>query len=168
MELFQAVLLLATFLCSLVAGFLFAFAVVVMAGIGKLGDRDFIRAFQNIDGIIQNRQPVFMMVWLGSAVALLAAAVSGSGQLDPPGRWLLYGATAAYLLGVQVPTMTVNVPLNNGLQSVDVEGIDTAGLAAARQRFESRWNRWNVIRTVVSCLVCLVCLVLLVLVGGLQ
>ena len=54
---FQIVLILATLLCSLVAGFLFAFATVVMPGIKTLNDREFIRAFQVIDGVIQNNQP---------------------------------------------------------------------------------------------------------------
>ena len=43
---FQIVLILATLLCSLVAGFLFAFAIIVMPGIKTLNDREFIRAFQ--------------------------------------------------------------------------------------------------------------------------
>ena len=46
---FQIVLILATLLCSLVAGFLFAFATVVMPGIKTLNDREFIRAFQVIE-----------------------------------------------------------------------------------------------------------------------
>ena len=46
MGIFQIVLILATFLCSLAAGLLFAFAIVVMPGIRSLNDREFIRAFQ--------------------------------------------------------------------------------------------------------------------------
>ena len=46
MTVFQVVLMMATFLCSLVAGFLFAFAAVVMPGIRSLDDGGFIRAFQ--------------------------------------------------------------------------------------------------------------------------
>jgi uncharacterized membrane protein len=61
---FQVLLLLAAFLCSLVAGFLFAFAVVIMPGISPLDDRGFIRAFQLIDRVIQNNQPLFMLVWV--------------------------------------------------------------------------------------------------------
>ena len=38
MTLFQTLLMTATFLCSLVAGFLFAFAVVIMPGIRSLDD----------------------------------------------------------------------------------------------------------------------------------
>ena len=46
----ELVLILATLLCALTAGLVFAFASVVMPGIGKLGDREFIRSFQVIDG----------------------------------------------------------------------------------------------------------------------
>ena len=74
---FKTVLVAASLLCSLVAGFLFAFAVVAMPGIGRLKDRSFIRAFQVIDGVIQDNQPVFLFVWVGSVVALVIAAAIG-------------------------------------------------------------------------------------------
>ena len=57
-------LLVATFLGSLMAGFLFAFAAVVMPGISTLGDREFLQSFQVIDRVIQNSQPLFMVMWL--------------------------------------------------------------------------------------------------------
>jgi len=150
MTAFSILLILATLLCSLVAGFLFAFAVVVMPGIKTLDDRGFIRAFQAIDGVIQRNQPLFMLVWIGSVVAPIAAVVVGFGQLDVIGRAIIVGATAVYLLGVQLPTMTVNVPLNNALQSVDVDALSPAELQTARESFERRWNRWNVLRTILS------------------
>ena len=160
MELLHVAFILATFLCSLVAGFLFAFAVVVMAGIRKLSNREFIRSFQMMDGIIQNNQPIFMVVWLGSSIALIIAAVFGIGYLDTTGRWLLIFSTLAYLLGVQLPTFTINIPLNNRLQSLNVDAMDEAAQEAAREAFEGRWNRWNAIRTVVSCLVSALLIVL--------
>jgi hypothetical protein len=49
MEVFPITLILAAFLCSLVAGFLFAFAFVTMPGIKRLSDREFIQTFQAID-----------------------------------------------------------------------------------------------------------------------
>ena len=156
----QVALILATFLCSLVAGFLFAFAVVVMAGIKHLNDKEFIRAFQAMDGIIQNNQPIFIIVWLGSVIALIITAALGIGHLDATGRWLLIVCTLAYLLGVQLPTFIINVPLNNRLQSLDVDAMDEVAQEAARQAFEGRWNRWNSFRTVVSCLVSFLLIVL--------
>ena len=108
MGIFQIILILATFLCSLVAGFLFAFAVVAMPGIGSLNDREFIQAFQVMDRVIQNNQPIFLFVWVGSVVALIASVVLGIGQLDGAGRLLIIFAALAYLLGVQLPTVTIN------------------------------------------------------------
>ena len=44
MEIFQVTLIVATFLCTLVAGFVFAFAAVVMPGMRSLDDGDSLRA----------------------------------------------------------------------------------------------------------------------------
>jgi len=161
MELFQIALIAAAFLCSLVAGFLFAFAVVVMPGMKSLSDRAFIRSFQVIDRVIQNNQPIFLLVWIGSVLTLVAAAALGLGQLDRVGRVLIVIATLAYLLGVQLPTAIINVPLNNKLQALDVAALDDSHQQAAREDFEPHWNRWNGIRTIISCLVSAVLLVLL-------
>lgn len=160
MGLFQVALILATFLCSLVAGFLFAFAVVVMAGIRNLDNREFIRAFQVMDGVIQNNQPIFIVVWLGSVIALIIATAFGIGHFDATGRWLLIFSTFAYLLGVQLPTFTINIPLNNRLQSLNVDEMDELAQERARETFEGRWNRWNTVRTVLSCLVSVLLIVL--------
>ena len=160
MEIFQVALILATLLCSLVAGFVFAFAVVVMPGISTLKSGEFIRTFQKMDGVIQNNQPVFTLVWLGSISTLIIAATLGVAHLDATGFSLLVVSTVAYLLGVQLPTFTINVPLNNKLQSLNVDAMDASAQQAARESFEKRWNRWNVIRTVISCLVTLLLIVL--------
>ncbi len=124
MGIFQIALILATFLCSLVAGFLFAFAIVAMPGIRTLNSREFIRAFQVMDRVIQNNQPIFLLVWIGSVVALVTSAVLGIGQLDGTGRLLIILAALAYLLGVQLPTVTINIPLNNKLQTLDVDAMN--------------------------------------------
>lgn len=159
--LFQLALVVACLLCSLVAGFLFAFAVVVMPGIANLGDGEFLRAFQVVDRVIQNNQPVFLLVWLGSVIALLASAALGLGQLDGNGRWFLIAAVLVYLVGVQLPTITLNVPLNNGVQALDLESMDETAQATARRDFESRWNRWNSIRTVLASLTSVILIVLI-------
>ena len=150
MDIFGTILMIAVLLCSLVAGFLFAFAVIVMPGIKKLSDKEFIRAFQVMDGIIQRGQPLFGLVWAGSVLALLAAAVLGFTQFSGMAWYLLISATLLYLFGVQLTTITVNIPLNNRLQSVDVDTMDNSSIKAARKAFETKWNRWNSIRTFVS------------------
>ena len=100
-----------------------------------------------IDGVIQNRQPIFLVVWIGSAVAMVASVVLGIGQLDGYGRLLLICAAVAYLLGVQLLTFTINVPLNNKLQALEVDTMNETTQRAARISFEPRWNLWNSIRT---------------------
>lgn len=161
MEPIHVALILAAFLCSLVAGFLFAFAVVVMPGIRRLGDRDFIRAFQVMDGIIQDNQPLFVVVWLGSILALITAAVLGVGGPGAAVSWLVIVAALAYVVVVQLPTFTINIPLNRRLQALKVDALDEAAAKTAREDFEARWNRWNVIRTAVSCVVSVLLIVAL-------
>jgi uncharacterized membrane protein len=141
----------ATLLVSLVAGFLFAFAVVVMPGIRELDDGDFVRAFQRIDGVIQAGDPLFGLVFVGSVVSLLAAVALGVPAEAGLERVLLLAAGGIYVAGVLIPTGTVNVPLNNRLQRLDVDALDLAQLRAAREMFEPRWNRWNRIRTALAC-----------------
>ncbi len=161
MGIFQIALILATFLCSLVAGFLFAFALVTMPGIRSLNDREFIRAFQVMDRVIQNNQPIFVLVWVGSVVALVNSTVLGIGQLDGAGRLLIIFAALAYLLGVQLPTVTINIPLNNKLQTLDVDAINETTQKAARKDFEPRWNLWNSIRTAFASLASALLIILL-------
>jgi uncharacterized membrane protein len=148
--LFQAALLLATLLCSLVTGFLFAFAVVVMPGIASLDDARFLRAFQAIDRVIQNRQPLFVFVWVGSVLAVLAAAALGVWSATGVDRALVVVAALGYLAGVQAPTATVNIPLNNQIQRLDVATMTDAARRDVRERFERTWNQWNRFRTFVA------------------
>ena len=149
-SLFDVVLVVATLLCTLNAGFLFAFAVVVMPGLKALDDSEFIRAFQKIDGVIQNGQPLFMLVWVGSAITLLVATVLGFSQLGQFEFGLTMIACVAYFIGVQLSTIRVNIPLNNQLQALDCHAEDGATLAKARANFETRWNQWNRCRTSVA------------------
>ena len=161
MDAFLLALILAAFACSLLAGFLFAFAVVVLPGIQKLDDGEFLRAFQVMDRVIQDNHPLFLLVWVGSGVALVGAAALGWGGLDLAGRSLLTAAVVVYLLGIQLPTAAIHLPLNNELQKLEIRRLNGTEQKRARERFEPRWNRWNVARTYGACLVCLLLLALL-------
>lgn len=146
-SIFHVTLILATLFCTLVTGFTLLFATVVMPGIGTMEAREFLRAFQVIDRVIQKNQPLFVLVWIGSAVASVAAAALGLGQLEGTERHLLIVAATVYVVGVQLPTLTINIPLNNRLQMLDIDALDETVQVAERRRFEPRWNRWNAIRT---------------------
>lgn len=158
---FPILLILSTLLCSLVSGLVFAFTIVVMPGIKKLRDQEFIRAFQVMDGIIQNNQPVFIFVWVGSALTLFASAVLGIWQLDGMQRILLILSAIIYIFGVHLPTITINIPLNNKLQAIDTDSASGTSQKTARSDFESRWNYWNSFRTVLGVFVSVLLMILL-------
>lgn len=158
---FDLLLGAATLSCALVTGLLGSFAAIVMPGIGTFDDRDFLRTFAAIDRVIQRNQPLFIATWAGSVLSLLAVTSVGIAGADGPVRVLLVVATALYLSGVQLPTMVVNVPLNNRLQATDLDAAPTATVTALRSSFEERWNRWNRARSLVGLAV-----VLLLLLAG--
>jgi uncharacterized membrane protein len=148
MEPLQITLLLSIVFCSLVAGLLFGFAIVVMPGIAKLTDKEYLLAFKHMDGVIQNNQPLFVLVWAGSILSVIATLALGIMNLRGEGLYLLTGATLLYLIGVQLPTFRFNIPLNNELQNLDVEELEDDQAKSSRVKFETPWNRWNRIRTV--------------------
>ncbi len=147
LDIFTISLLISILLCSLVAGLLFGFAVVVMPGIAKLSDREFLMSFKNMDGIIQNNQPVFMFIWLGSVVAIMATTILGFQNLVTSQNNLLWLASAFYLIGVQLTTARINIPLNNELQNMNLFTLEESELAMFRLKFDTQWNRWNRFRS---------------------
>lgn len=163
MEIFHLALIATTLLCSLVAGFLFAFAVVIMPGISSLSDQDFIRAFRAMDRVIQKNQPIFMLVWIGSIIMLAISTILAILELPRAQQVLLFIATSLYLLSVQLPTLRINIPLNNKLQSLSIEKMDADAFRVARDEFEARWKYWNAIRTVFAVITTLILIILLFL-----
>ena len=152
---FDASLVSTTLLCALVAGLVLGFAVVVMPGIAKLSDREFLAAFKRMDRIIQDRQPIFMLVWVGSILSTIVTLVLGTlelGGVELGGVQLgvMWAACGLYLLAVQGPTIRINIPLNNAVQALDIESLNDAAVADARARFEAPWNRWNRFRTLAA------------------
>ena len=150
MTLFVGFLIVSTLLCALVTGFIFTYAVVVMPGFAKLDDRDFIRAFQVTDGVIQNNQPLFMLAWVGSIVSVVATMILGFIEHHGIERWTVFAIVFVYLLGVQGITIRVHLPLNNHLQRLEIDEIDPESLSKECNKFETRWNYFNNIRTLIA------------------
>ena len=150
MTLFVGFLIVSTLLCALVTGFIFTYAVVVMPGFAKLDDRDFIRAFQVTDGVIQNNQPLFMLAWIGSIVSVVATMILGFIELHGIELWTVFALGFVYLIGVQGITIRVHLPLNNRLQRLEINEMDPESLSKERNKFETRWNYFNNIRTLIA------------------
>ena len=143
-------LVFAVLTCSLVTGFIFTYAVVVMPGFSKLEDKEFLRAFQVTDGVIQNNQPLFMLTWVGSIISVLSVMVISILSLGVSEAWIIFVVGLIYLLGVQGITVSIHLPLNNHIQKIDTNNMNNQSLNEERTNFEMRWNYFNNIRTFIA------------------
>ncbi len=150
MTLSVGLVLTSTLSCALVTGFVFTYAVIVMPGLAKLTDKEFIRAFQVTDGLIQNNQPIFMIVWVGSVISVISTLIVSLMGPYLVETVLVIIAGFVYLLGVQGLTVLVHLPLNRRIQTVNVEEWDASALREERLLFETRWIRFNWIRTLIG------------------
>lgn len=140
-----ATLIVATMTMGLVAGLFYAYAMSVMLGLRRTGDRTFIDVMQRINVAIQNGWLLLSIV--GALLSTGLAVV-----LHAPGsqRAVLVPVSAAFVLYLVVIAITrgINIPLNNELEAAGPPDR-IADPAAVRRRFEGTWVRWNTIRTVV-------------------
>lgn len=136
------VLVAATVVTGLLAGFFYAFAHTAMPGLARRDDATYVGAFQGIDRAVYN--PWFMSTFMGTPLLVVTALVL---HLDEDTATLVLLVAALLLaVGTVVVTAAVHLPLNREIQEVDAEG----DASAARARFEERWVRWNVARTATS------------------
>ncbi|MAW69890.1 MAG: hypothetical protein CL391_03395 [Acidiferrobacteraceae bacterium] len=150
MTLSVGLVLTSTLSCALVTGFVFTYAVIVMPGLAKLTDKEFIRAFQVTDELIQNNQPIFMIVWVGSVISVISTLIVSLMGPYSVETVLVIIAGFVYLLGVQGLTVLVHLPLNRRIQTVNAEEWDASALREERLSFETRWIRFNWIRTLIG------------------
>jgi len=143
-------LVFAVLTCSLVTGFIFTYAVVVMPGFSKLEDKEFLRAFQVTDGVIQNNQPLFMLTWVGSIISVFSVMAISILSLGVSDAWIIFVVGLIYLLGVQGITISIHLPLNNHIQKIDINDMNNQSLNEERTNFEMRWNYFNKIRTFIA------------------
>jgi uncharacterized membrane protein len=132
-----------------------------MPGLSNLNDKDFLRAFQVTDAIIQNNQPLFMLTWIGSIVAILITILVSLVNVGLSETWLIVLVGITYLFGVQGITIAFNIPLNKHIQKIKIEEMNHKTLAYERLKFEIKWNFFNNIRTVIAISVSLLLLILL-------
>lgn len=132
------------------AGLFYAYSCSVNPGLQRLSDAGYLAAMQSINRAILN--PVFLGVFLGTALLLPFATWFSYGAGPNLRFWLLLGAAACYLLGTFGVTMFGNVPLNEALDAFPLENAGPDQLAAQRTRFEAPWNRLHALRTVAAVL----------------
>ncbi len=142
-----AALMIATLMVGLFAGVFAIYANAIMPGLRRTNDRTFVGAFQAIDTAIIN--PLFLMTFLGGLVFTgIAAALHLGEDFRSVLPWIVV-ALVLYV-AVVVITVSVNVPLNDGIKAAgDPDGI--ADLTAVREQFnEERWVGWNLFRALAT------------------
>lgn len=125
---------------GLVTGLLFAFSNFVMRALLQLPAEFGMQAMQRINVAILN--PLFLLVFMGTALLCLLIGVVCLSDLSAPGTWWLAAGALAYLAGPFGVTLRFNVPLNNRLASVAPERAATAW-----PEYAAAWLRWNHVRT---------------------
>jgi uncharacterized membrane protein len=128
--------------CGLMAGVFFAFSAFVMSALARLQPTQGIAAMQSINIAVIN--PLFMVVFLGTAAACIFLAVSSLLRWHQPGAAYLLLGSLLYLVGTVLVTIVCNVPLNEALARVEPGSTGSANLWVS---YLANWTVWNHIRT---------------------
>jgi uncharacterized membrane protein len=135
-------LMSATLLTGLMAGFFYAYACSVMVGLARTDDYTFIATMQWINATVRNT--AFAPAFFGS---LLLTTVAAAVAMKLRRRNAFWVVTAAVLYGAAfLITMMFNVPLNNELAAAGAPD-HIADLAGVRDDFQGPWVAWNLVRT---------------------
>ncbi|UIJ45471.1 DUF1772 domain-containing protein [Sphingomonas cannabina] len=127
---------------GLMAGFFFAFSNTVMGALGRMPPAQGATAMQHVNVVVLN--PLFLSVFMGTAVVGAVLAGGGVLRLGTPGAVLAIVGGLAYAIGTFGVTMMLNVPLNNQLAAADPATQEAAALWAT---YLKDWTFWNTVRT---------------------
>ena len=144
-DLVPALTVAAAVSAALLTGVLFAFSTSVMPALARRPAAESLAAMQEMNRTILN--PLFGLLFGGSALLCLAVAVSApfTGDQDGAG-WRLAGGVL-FVVGVTIETMAVNVPMNDRLDAADAA---TPQGRAVWAEFLPRWTRWNNVRSLLG------------------
>jgi uncharacterized membrane protein len=106
-----------------------------MPGLSKLDDKAFIKAFQVTDRIIQNNQPIFILIWLGLIISVFSTIIVSIFSLGILEAWLIIFTSVVYFLGVQVITIIIHLPLNRRIQNIDINSNSSQTFSDERKNF---------------------------------
>lgn len=130
---------------GLIGGFFFAFSNTIMRALGNVSPPQGILAMQTINVVVLN--PVFLVIFLGTALISLVLAVSAVPQWGEPGAIYRLIGGLLYVVGSFLVTMAFNVPRNNALAAVDAGSAEGAARWA---EYLPGWTAWNTVRTLAA------------------
>jgi uncharacterized membrane protein len=132
---------------GMIGGLLFAFSNFVLRALAQQPPESGIRTMQAINITIIN--PLFFLVFLGTALASVILAITALPRLSSPGVLFLLIGCVLYIVGTFGVTMAFNVPLNNRLAILEPS---TAQAAEFWREYVSSWMQWNHVRTIAAIL----------------
>ncbi|MEE1610609.1 anthrone oxygenase family protein [Microvirga sp. CF3016] len=132
-----------------IAGFFYAYACSVMFGLEAIDPRHAVAAMQGINATVRNM--AFAPAFFGTPVMALVTALLFACLGRRAASWIMAGAALVYVAGAFLPTLFINVPMNEALARVTVpESLPEAARLWAE--YAGPWTRWNTLRTVFSLL----------------
>ena len=139
--------LLALIFSGAMFGFFFAWVCSTMWGLDTADPNVAIAAMQAMNASVRNW--VFAPAFFGTPVLLALAALAVWRFGKRRAATCLAAAILVYLLGAMVPTMTVNVPLNEALAAVETP-LDLEEAKETWRSYSGPWQFWNAVRTVLA------------------
>jgi len=134
-------------LSGAIFGFFYAWFCSVMWGLDVAEPSIAITAMQSMNSVVRNA--AFAPSFFGTPVVLLATAlVSFKAGMGKSGFAFLMAALV-YAGGAFLPTVLINVPLNEKLAIVNLDDI-TGSVEAVWKRYSGPWQFWNSVRTIAS------------------
>ncbi len=135
-----------------------------MPGLSNLNDKNFLRAFQVTDAVIQNNQPLFMFTWIGSILSVLVTILVSLEEIYIDNFYAPFVKESKVKIGLKlVEEITINS--NNTILIVGrVTKIKTRNELIEEDgslKFETKWNFFNYIRTSIAISVSVLLLIIL-------
>jgi uncharacterized membrane protein len=135
---------LASIGAGIVGGVFFAFSTFVMKALAQLPASQGVAAMQRINVVVLN--PLFLGVFLGTALLSVACLVMAFLPWRAPGSPLAIAAALLYLAGSFGVTLVCNVPRNELLARL----AQSPEALAYWPSYVREWTWWNHVRTVAS------------------
>ena len=139
--------LLALLHAGAIFGFFYAWVCSTMWGLDAADPNVAIAAMQAMNASVRN--PVFAPAFFGTPAVLAAAALAAWKVEERRGAWLFASAGLLYILGAMVPTVAINVPLNETLAALQAP-LDPPVARDAWQAYSNPWQFWNAVRAVAA------------------
>jgi len=132
------------------AGLFYTWSISVTPGLAKVGNENYLQAFQSMNRAILN--PAFFIFFMGLVILLPVLSYLYYQSPISAQFWYIISATVLYLVGILAVTLVGNVPNNNALEVLQIVLMNPEQMASFRLGFESKWNNLNMIRTICSSL----------------